>query len=573
MMKITNVFWKALIKTLGLAAGLAGLMYFVFLYPATGKTTITLELMLSRPQEIRLSYDNDGVPEAVAVTQSYAYSGKYIGLTFELPTNKVSAVSFDFGKLDGFLLIRSASIQNGKMHFYDLKSDLLNFDRQGLASPVWDGSSISWTVLGPQAKLSHKIEIMQYWFIVPAIFGVFVFGLFGLMYQLERRGIRYMTVGFGILIFLPLAFLGSTPPLFQNRAMNELPLLQNGAKPKHIGEPIEGWFADHMGFKSEITKLYRNSLWFNASVANNKSVLRGQNGWLFITDENSIGDFTHQNYFTESELQKITADLVMIKENLAKRGIRFLLMLAPDKHSVYPEFYNSRYFQLSSPSRTDKLVDYLNSHGLSDNVIFVRDYLKSKKAEHPLYLKTDTHWNSYGAFYGAQTLVSKLKEYYPSIRIPELNRFQFIKSEGLIGTDLNLMSGTEPIPEENFYFSPKQGTIRSQQSAQNEILDDAAATHDPYYEGSWGSHENSDFFSVTTKNNANPKAIVFHDSFMIWMFNFMIPSFSTAEYIYRPLKIHNLDEIYKAKPDIVIFEVLERVFTLNLLSIDSLQYK
>ena len=87
--------------------------------------------------------------------------------------------------------------------------------------------------------------------------------------------------------------------------------------------------------------------------------------------------------------------------------------------------------------------------------------------------------------------------------------------------------------------------------------------------------KNSDFYEylknegragVHTKgtNENLPRALIFRDSFFSMLEPFTSPLFSESEYIWRNFRDSEKETILKYKPDILIFEIVERNGTLFL---------
>ena len=88
-------------------------------------------------------------------------------------------------------------------------------------------------------------------------------------------------------------------------------------------------------------------------------------------------------------------------------GIHYLVLLAPDKHTIYPEYIPGRYEHVSPATRFDQFYDYLRQHTRLD-LVDLRTPLRRAKSHERLYLRRDTHWNDRGAFIGYQTIIAAL---------------------------------------------------------------------------------------------------------------------------------------------------------------------
>ena len=60
------------------------------------------------------------------------------------------------------------------------------------------------------------------------------------------------------------------------------------------------------------------------------------------------------------------------------------------------------------------------------------------------------------------------------------------------------------------------------------------------------------------KNQSLPKAVVFHDSFIVSLIQYLSPLFSETEYNWGQFREEDKEYILQNKPDIIIFESVER---------------
>ena len=93
-------------------------------------------------------------------------------------------------------------------------------------------------------------------------------------------------------------------------------------------------------------------------------------------------------------------------------GIPYLLIIPPNKDTIYPEFMPAAYNKLHSRSRLDQLLDYMKDHS-SVVVLDIREDLFRAKQIEPVYDVTDSHWNSRGAFIAYQRIMQALSDGFP----------------------------------------------------------------------------------------------------------------------------------------------------------------
>lgn len=135
-------------------------------------------------------------------------------------------------------------------------------------------------------------------------------------------------------------------------------------------------------------------------------VIDGSENWMFykgINDGDPIGDYQGTNLYAPSELERIARVALKTQEELNARGIRFSVLFAPNKESIYAEYMPETYVH-ADKSRTDVLAEYLVQKGV--NAISPKQALLKQHLSSQLYYSYDTHWNQLGAYIGVREALS-----------------------------------------------------------------------------------------------------------------------------------------------------------------------
>ncbi len=180
-------------------------------------------------------------------------------------------------------------------------------------------------------------------------------------------------------------------------------------------------------FPAEFSRWYRNSLPYRGNVfaiyhglagilgiQPGREVIEGQDGWFFGnlqrrgTGEMMYADYIGALQYSDSQLKLILENLEKYRSRLAEKNIRFVLMIAPDKQSVYGDFLPPSFRRPddSVMTRARQVVRYVREH--SDiPVVYPESELREVrgKCSVPLYFRTDTHWNDLGAYVAAKALL------------------------------------------------------------------------------------------------------------------------------------------------------------------------
>ncbi|GHV16687.1 hypothetical protein FACS189425_01440 [Clostridia bacterium] len=278
-----------------------------------------------------------------------------------------------------------------------------------------------------------------------------------------------------------------------------------------------------VGLDSAIHKLF-------ASSSSTKTVL-GKDGWIFYTDPDSpaydpIRAYMGLNKFTASELTQIMDKLSAFSDKLAEEGIAFYLMIPPNKHTVYAEMLPDYIYQHGGETRMQQLANYLKEN-TNVKIIDISTPLIAEHNAHQIYYKTDTHWNDYGAFIAHKELLKTFG----------LTPLDYTTQETQVNAmDLARMAGSPNSTDINYKFT-------SDSNIKPELIF-----------GAFNSEELSIYSNNT--NNTSPSLMIYHDSYTVALMPFLTPHFerTISKWQLKP----NAAEVSELKPDIVVFQILER---------------
>ncbi|MBN1497108.1 MAG: hypothetical protein JXA07_10090 [Spirochaetes bacterium] len=271
-------------------------------------------------------------------------------------------------------------------------------------------------------------------------------------------------------------------------------------------------------------------------------VLVGQDDWLYLIQDdegNNALDYYRvtRPFAGDREIAEWVRPLVEVKNYCDKKGIRFVVAIAPMKTRIYPE-YIPRYLEpLRKKTRLDQLKEYLDRRGVIDCVDMGEAVLEGKK-DYIVFLKYDVHWNGYGAFFGYRMLAEKLARLCPRI-VPKAIGEYVTESGELPGGDLASMLGLKDMFSEMVYLLKPKFNARAQRHPV------------PY---PVASSRLSELYETGVP--ALPRAVVYHDSFFNLMKLYLPEHFSRIACFqsYNRIDLSILDI---ERPDIVIYEMAE----------------
>jgi hypothetical protein len=321
----------------------------------------------------------------------------------------------------------------------------------------------------------------------------------------------------------------------ENRILAQKPsiqLIREGKFGEYIKDTAK-YFEDSYQLKNNL--IYVNSLidYYGFNISPKDTVARGKNGWLFYTVEDgaNIQDYYGEKLFSEKELETIATEISDIKTKLDKRDIQFIVMMAPNKHTIYEEYLPSRIRnQKGNRTRADQYGPILSS--LDVNYIDLRKTLMDQKSQYsyPLYYPLDSHWNDRAGLIAYNKLLTKINP-RPSTKTPDIA----IGDQNRTG-DLGNIVGLSNILRDTSISAniPSPPPYSTNITATKEI--DRIITKNP--------------------SGDSRKILMFKDSFSGALLPFVSSQFSEVVYDASP-KI-NLDLIDVYKPDLVILQFVER---------------
>lgn len=264
----------------------------------------------------------------------------------------------------------------------------------------------------------------------------------------------------------------------------------------------------------------------------------GKDGWLFQTSEDVMRDFQNDMPLTEKQLATLQQNLDRIALYFKQQGKSLVVVVAPNKGSIYPDYLPNEIQKLASKSRFDQVVEYLQLHGRTQ-ILDLRPQLIAARQQQLVYYKTDSHWTEYGAYIAYREILKSLQPDHPQLVPRALSDFSSF-SGGLATMDLATLIGSIHIKEEKIVLKPNDVTTCT---VHNLKLDD----------GRWIT------LSWNQKQDL-PRAVVYYDSFLYPIIPWFNDHFSEVTYIphYANLSTWNLSWVTQQKADVVIVEIAEK---------------
>lgn len=197
-------------------------------------------------------------------------------------------------------------------------------------------------------------------------------------------------VGFG-------TFAREQPPLNENRDRHPLPPL---SAQKHVLQDFPRWFdlyfGDRVGYRDVLIGWRKDVSYrvFGEPTTNGGWI--GRDGWLFL--DVADPDRAKPNAPSVDERVRRWADALTERHAALKaRGIRYVVLIPPEKSSVYPEHLPGFYARHPPPEPVAKLAGLLAERGVPCVNPLTQFLTEKRQTPYPLYYKQDSHWTYDGA--------------------------------------------------------------------------------------------------------------------------------------------------------------------------------
>jgi len=254
---------------------------------------------------------------------------------------------------------------------------------------------------------------------------------------------KFLTIAFALILLIPsLDSIFNFSPikdLFEKRIPVENPQFSWSV---NYPKKFEEFFNDNYGMRKSL--IYLNSKILDGVFAQSPDAraVEGVDGWLYFDNNNSLLDAAGKADLSDDLIARGVESFYQNWQMLKAKNIDYLLVIAADKSTIYPEFLPS-FIKPAKTRRIDKFLESLTKKYPDFPVLDLRPILISAKEHEVIYHKTDTHWNKRGAHYGYVALMKKLvMKFHPrtdfSNKEDEFLRGDISDIMGIDSTNLNL---------------------------------------------------------------------------------------------------------------------------------------
>jgi hypothetical protein len=287
--------------------------------------------------------------------------------------------------------------------------------------------------------------------------------------------------------------------------------------------------------------------------------LVGKEGWLFLSNDSNgcIEQYTGNLRLSPQFLQEYVAHYQKKQELFQRKGIYYLLAIAPGKEYIYPEYLPDSVVASNLPSVREQFIAAVNPE-LNEKIIDLKSILLMSKARGQLCYKNDSHWNYLGAMIASKAIIDKIHCRFPRVSKFNESIFSIIEKDEGAG-DLTSKSRLD-------YFNGKY--VQSSKPVDHVASSCAFGVKYDVKTQEIANHPYKDLSKTRpTRLFRNerarhlPRALILRDSYADWMIPFLSEYFSESLFLWA----RNVDEsvITSFKPEIVIEEVVDRFLVTN----------
>ena len=309
---------------------------------------------------------------------------------------------------------------------------------------------------------------------------------------------------------------------------------------------IDSYVKDRVGFRTDAISAFTvlNDRLFNEMI--HPTYTYGQDGYVFF----KIG----QEYVDEEFIEAFCKYLKKIQDYCKERNVPFIYCLNPGKVSVYSEYLPNGY------NYKNKVIKCIIESLEKYDVNYVNNYevLKEKSKTEQVYNKKYDagHWNDLGAFYGMNTILNKVNEYFPAVRENTLEDFE-ISTEIQESLPVSYFKIDEEVP----VFSNKKSDM-----IEDKTEDYASIKLDPSHRA---------FTYLENKENQElPNVLFFRGSYVIGRERFLESRFSELCAVHNYGNLLDFEYYFNiVQPDCVIVETADYATTRDYFDYEKLKSK
>lgn len=331
-----------------------------------------------------------------------------------------------------------------------------------------------------------------------------------------------------------------------------------------FGEQFEAFFGDRLGFRAALVTLHGFVKARLLHASPNPQVLLGREDWLFFNGSRDLRErdrIVHQargaRRLDEAELDALEAMLEDRRAFCRAAGAPYLLVVAPNKHTLYREYLPPAMNRVADTTPLDQLFARLAAKG-SVPFLDLRPPLRAGRQRGLVYYRTDSHWNDLGARIATAEILRALARWLPSLPPPPpLDAFA-VRWTSAPGSTLATMIALGPYYGDSVPVLTPPRAPRARRLSEEEVFGSRWFDERPRLRD-WFVEEGLVFTIYETPDADLPEAVFLVDSFGAWLMEPLAEHFHRSTFLHRRTPRGLVARVVRdLAPDVVVEEMVER---------------
>ncbi|HEX5377191.1 MAG TPA: hypothetical protein VFW47_01380 [Phenylobacterium sp.] len=349
-------------------------------------------------------------------------------------------------------------------------------------------------------------------------------------------GLTVLTLAGGFLV----PYVARAPELQEKRALAEFP-----PWPWRAGElagfrkGVDAYVGDRFPARPYLIGTL-NALRMPFGVSGSDRVIVGRDGWLFYDNGSHLGAARNDPPMTQAQVRRWLQGLAGRTEAAERGGARYLVVVAPQKETIYPQM-GPAWYRGPDPDRPGVALPRWARISGAGEVLDLHDAVARPTGWGlKTFSRHDTHWTGLGAYQGYAAMMATLQTMGFAEAARPLTDFAETRKAANEPRDLALMLGVSSfvrVDYPQFTDPPAAKQLRTTYLTANH---------------SWTGAQ-----VVETGRVGKPVVLIDRDSFSNALLPFLYGHFSRLILVHHQDGFWREDLIARFKPDLVILEVLE----------------
>lgn len=327
----------------------------------------------------------------------------------------------------------------------------------------------------------------------------------------------------------------------ENRELAALPKFDRKGKDEFPAR-FEAFFNDHLAFRSTMVKTRNFAKYSLFGVSTGPDTAVGKDGFLFFMGDDMERVCKVEKPFSPAQRDDWTVAILERQQLFDSRGIRYMFVVVPEKPSVYPDKVPAVLSPVRKVSGIDQLQQALKDVPGGGKIVFF-NLLKEEadgRQVRDTYLKTDSHWNAFGALLGYQAMMKQLRLWFPQLEPTFTEQQVDMRMLPFANGDCPKLMGLAHWITET---APRVDAV-SQDPAVSKTINIELDRTD------WERHD--------AAAQHLPTALILHDSFGFTLKPYIYSHFKRVHFVRQSTYAFDEQLIERYKPDVVVQLLVER---------------